>query len=170
MNPLFERAVARQERALGVPLAYLRTIGDASMAAFLKFGLFAPLAAHRRVVPPAPWHLARLAATRVQDCGACVQIVVNAARADGVPAATLRAALADALDQLPELEALAHRFGHAVAAREANVDALRGDVAQFFGEEGVVELALAIATAQLFPIVKRGLGQAQACSLVQVDV
>lgn len=169
MNALLDRAIARQEAALGAPLDYLRTIADVSTPAFLKFGAFAPLAGHRRAAPADVWHLARLAATRVQDCGTCVQIVVNQALADGVAPSVLRAALDDDLDALDDGQRLAFRFGHAVAAR----DAARETVDQckaWFGHEVHVELALAVATAQVFPILKRGLGQDLACSLVTVEL
>ena len=167
MNALVERIIQKQEEALGAPLDYLRSVAEASPAAFVKLGAAAPLTQHRRAAPVSVWHLARLAATRVQDCGTCVQIVVNQALADGVPAATLRAAL-DGGDLDPD-ERLALRYGEAVAARRDEGGAVEA-VRERFGEAVLVELALAAATAQLFPILKRGLGQAVACALVDVEV
>ena len=168
MNALVERAIRKQEADLGAPLDYLRDIADASTSAFVKFGLFAPLSQHRSVLPREVWHLARLGATLAQDCGTCVQIVVNAARADGVPAPLLRDALAG--EPLPADPQLAFDYGAAVA-RDAD-DVLEHVAAARvrFGDDGLVELALAVATAQVFPIVKRGLGKAVACARVQVDV
>ena len=169
MSALTDAAIARQEAALGAPLGYLRTVADASTAAFVKFAAFGPLAAHRRVTPPVVWHLARLAATQVQDCGTCVQVVVNQALADGVAASVLQLALAGDESRLDDAERLALRFGRAVAARDgarAAGDAVR----DWFGEPVRVELALAVATAQVFPILKRGLGQDLACSVVTVEV
>ena len=166
MRALTDRIIDRQEATLGVPLDYLRSIADTSPAAFAKFAAAAPLLGHRRHAARAVWHLARLAATRVQDCGTCLQIVVNLALADGVAPATLRAAL-DGGDLAPD-ETLAFEYGEAVAQGDAGgaVDAVR----ERWGEPVLVELALAVATAQLFPIIKRGLGQAVACSLVEVEV
>ena len=167
MNALVERIIQNQEETLGAPLDYLRSVAGTSPSAFVKLGAAAPLTQHRRHAPPSVWHLARLAATRVQDCGTCVQIVVNQARADGVAAATLRAAL-DGGDLGPD-EHVALRYGEAVAARRdagGAVEAAR----ERFGEAILVELALAVATAQLFPVLKRGLGQDVACALVDVEV
>ena len=169
MSALTDRIIAGQERALSADLGYLRSIADTSLAAFAKFGLAGPLLQHRRHVAPAPWHLARLAATRVQDCGTCVQIIVNAARADGVPPGTLRAALSDAAALAPD-EALALCFGDAVARAADGRDAVIAEVREAFGEAAHVELALAVATAQLFPLIKRGLGHDVACALVAVEV
>ena len=169
MSALTDAAIARQEATLGAPLDYLRTVADSSTAAFVKFAAFGPLAGHRTVTPPTIWHLARLAATRVQDCGTCVQIVVNQARADGVAASILQLALAGDEARLDDAERLALRFGRAVAGRDGARQAA-DDVRDWFGEPVRVELALAVATAQVFPILKRGLGQDLACSVVTVEV
>ncbi|HEX9951180.1 MAG TPA: hypothetical protein VGB53_05380 [Rubricoccaceae bacterium] len=169
MGALTDRLIDRQERALGADLSYLRSLADASTAAFAKFALAVPVMQHRDVIPTSPWHLARLGATRAQDCGTCLQIVVNAALAGGVPAETLRHALGDA-SGLGDTERLALDYGEAVAskagARADTIDAVRVR----FGEAGLVELALAVATVQLFPLLKRGLGQDVACSRVDVRV
>jgi len=165
MNPLLERAVAAQERRFGVPMDYLRRIAAASTAAFAKFGLFAPLASHRSALPVVPWHVARIAATQVADCGTCVQITVNAARADGVPPAVVRAALAADDGALGADIALARQYGHAVAAATDDRHEVVAAVGARFGEAGQTEMALAVATALVFPTVKRGLGMDVACAL-----
>ena len=167
MNALVERIIRSQEDVLGARLDYLRSLAETSPAAFVKFGAAVPLTQHRRHAPASVWHLARLAATRVQDCGTCVQVVVNQARADGVPAATLRAAL-DGGD-LGADDHLALRYGEAVAARR-EVGGVVEAVRERFGEPVLVEMALAVATAQVFPVIKRGLGQDVACALVEVEV
>ena len=169
MSALTDAAISRQEKRLGASLEYLRSLADASTAAFVKMAAFAPLAGHRVETPLAVWHLARLAATRVQDCGTCLQIVVNQARADGVAASTLRAALDGDESRLDDAERLALRFGRAVAGRDGAHQA-GDDVEARFGETVRVELALAVATVQVFPALKRGLGQDLACALVEVEV
>ncbi len=169
MSALTDAVIARQEAQLGAPLDYLRSLADASTVAFLKFGAFAPLAGHRAQAPAAVWHLARLAATRAQDCGTCVQIVVNQAKADGVAASVLQAALDGDEPRLGDDERLALRFGQAVASGDGAHQA-GGDVQTRFGETVRVELALAVATAQVFPILKRGLGQDLTCARVTVEV
>lgn len=170
-----ERVVRAGEKRVGVPMEYLRRIGASSRTAFLKFGMFLPLAGHRRHVPKATWHLARLAATQAQDCGTCVQVVVNDARRDGVPAGTLQAALAHLSDPagvgtLSTDDRLALDYGRAIARRDPERPALVDAVRQRWSEDGLVELALAVATVQVFPLVKRGMGMDVACSLVTVEV
>ena len=168
MNPVFDRAIAKQEAALRVPMPYLRKIADASTSAFLKFGMFSPLALHRKETSPEVWHLARLAATQVQDCGTCVQVVVNAALNDAVSADTLRSALSG--DELAADPHLAFEYGRAVSSNSEDVLDWVERVRERWGEAALNELALAVATTQVFPLVKRGMGLAVACSRVEVEV
>lgn len=47
---------------------------------------------------------------------------------------------------------------------------ISGRLRERYGEEGLVELALAIASARVFPVTKRALGYALSCSKVEVRV
>ena len=169
MGALTDRVVATAEKRTGSEMPYLRTLADASGAAFAKWMLAMPAADHRRVAPREAWHLARLGATVAQDCGTCVQVVVNVARKDGVGALLLRQAL-DAPDTLPDDDRAAYAFGLAVGQNAPDVAEHAGRIAALFGHEAHVELAMAVAMCHVFPVMKRGLGMALACSLVTVDV
>ena len=158
------------ERSLGVSLDYLRHIVRTSLTAFLKFALFTPLAQHRRKLPAAPYRVARIVATRDEDCGTCVQIEVNLALKDGVPAAVIRAAVNNhPQDLTPEL-ADVYRFTSAVVELTGEEEPLRQRIRERYGEEGLVELALGIAAARMFPVTKRALGSATSCALVEIQV
>ncbi|MEL7360766.1 MAG: carboxymuconolactone decarboxylase family protein [Bacteroidota bacterium] len=170
MRSLIERSIVQHEHALGVPLDYLRSLADVSSGLFTKFSLTIPAATHRKHAPLDAWHLARIGATRVQDCGTCVQYVVNAALQAGASPEALRAALADDAASLGSTEHLALHFGEAVAARSPNAEDLRVRLVEAVGDEAAVEIALAVAMVQVYPILKRGLGQTMACSLVTVEV
>jgi alkylhydroperoxidase family enzyme len=165
---LTRRAVAAAERDVGAPLNYLRHIADTSLSAFAKFGLFTPLARHRKHVPPAPYHLARIAAVQFEDCGTCVQIEVNAALKAGVDLELVRATVEGHTDELPAALREVVRFAEAVAAANDD-DGLRQAVRARYGEAAFVELALGIASARVFPTTKRALGYAKACALVPID-
>ncbi|MEL6771965.1 MAG: carboxymuconolactone decarboxylase family protein [Bacteroidota bacterium] len=170
MRSLIERSIVQHEHALDVPLDYLRSLADVSSGLFTKFSLTIPAATHRKHAPLDAWHLARIGATRVQDCGTCVQYVVNAALQAGASPEALRAALADDAASLGATEHLALQFGEAVAARSPNAEDLRVRLVEAVGDEAAVEIALAVAMVQVYPILKRGLGQTVACSLVTVEV
>jgi alkylhydroperoxidase family enzyme len=162
--------LAREERSLGVSVDYVRHILRTSLPAFFKFALFTPLSRHRRALPPAPYHVARLVAVQDEDCGTCVQIEVNVARKGGVPADVIRAALDGRRGDLsPEL-ADVYDFTRAVVAATWDEGDVRERLRGRYGEEGLVELSLAIAASRVFPITKRALGYATSCARVNVTV
>jgi alkylhydroperoxidase family enzyme len=167
---LIRKRLAAAERDLGVPVDYARHILDVSLGAFLKFVKVLPLDGYRRSLPAGPYHVARLVAVRHEDCGPCVQIVVNQAKKEGVSPEVLQAALASEPDALPEDLADAYRFAEAVVTRSGDEDRLRDRIRQRHGEAGLVEMALAVAVCRIFPTVKRGLGYATSCSKVTVHV
>jgi alkylhydroperoxidase family enzyme len=166
LRALILRRLDAEERSLGESIEYTRHIVRSSLPAFLRFALCLPLARHRRALPAVPYHVARIVATRDEDCGTCVQIEVNEARRAGVPAEVVRAVVEQRLDALPPEAADAYRFAAAVVRATGEEGAPRERLRQRFGEEALVELALAIAAARVFPIVKRALGYATSCSRV----
>jgi alkylhydroperoxidase family enzyme len=165
LRAIILRKLASVERRLGEPLDYVRHMLSASLPATLAFFKVMGLGKVRRRLPRDAWHVAQVVASRSEDCGPCVQIALNVAAQDGVPAGVLRAVVDERPDELPGECALAYRFAEAVCARGAELDALREQARARWGEAALVELALAIAGARVFPVTKRALGYATSCSL-----
>ena len=170
IQTFIEKQIAAQEAMLGAPLDYLRHMAKTSLPAFFKFSLFTPLARHQRVVPPSVLMVAHLVASQAQDCGTCVQIAVNLARQHGVSPEVIRTVLADHPNALPDDLRDVYDFSRVVVTQAPEDEVLRERLRERFGEEGLIELALALATAQVFPIVKRGLGYAKSCALVELEM
>ncbi len=167
---LILKQLDKEERSLGESVDYVRHILRSSLPAFFKFALFTPLAQHRRKLPATPYRVARIVATQDEDCGTCVQIEVNLARKDGVPGDLILAVLNNRPEDLtPEL-AEVYRFTKAVVEASGEDGELRQRIRERYGEEGLVELALGIAAARVFPVTKRALGYATSCALVEVKV
>jgi hypothetical protein len=167
---LINRRLTAEEKKLGVSLDYARDILHSSLRAFLTFSKTMPLAAYRRTLPAEPFYLARIVATRQDDCGECLQIVVNQAKNAGIRPALLRAVLADRLEELPVDVAEACLFASAIVTAGDAVDALRERLRGRFGEEALVELAMTIAAARIFPALKRALGHANSCAVTSIHV
>jgi alkylhydroperoxidase family enzyme len=170
LRTIILRKLAAEERKLGESIDYVRFILRTSLGAFLRFAKIFPIAQYRKRLPVDAKHVAQIVASRDEDCGTCVQIGVNLARAEGVPLDVLRAVIAGEPERLEPRLADVYRFAEAVVTASPDADALRPRVAEHFGEEGLVELALAIASSRFFPIVKRTLGYARSCSLVTIEV
>ncbi len=170
LRALISKKLDSEERRLGVPLDYLRHILRVSLRSFWTFSRILPISEHRRALPPEPYYVARMVATRDADCGTCLQIEVNLALAAGVDRALLRAVLDSQPAALPADLAAVYRFAEAVAAASGAEGELRPALVERWGERGVVELAIAIAVARFFPEVKRALGYARSCRLVEIRV
>jgi hypothetical protein len=145
-------------------------MGETSFSGFAKFLLVLPLAAHGCKANRALAHAARIVATQHEDCGPCVQIAVNAALDDGIDPQAIRGVLDRDHQRLPPPVSLAVRFAEGVLARDGSEDVTRRQIEEQLGPRFLTELALAIASARVFPTVKRGLGFARSCSLVSIAV
>ena len=91
------------------------------------------------------------------------------ARRDGVPDNLLRALIASHQDELAADERDVYLFTRAVVdADEEKAAPLRECLRARLGEEALIELSFAIAGARVFPTVKRALGYATSCALVEL--
>ena len=125
---------------------------------------------HRRVLPVEPHFVAAIVATRDEDCGTCLQVEVNLAKKAGLSPDHLRAVLDRQPDVLPDELADVYRFAEAVVQATYSEDNLRERIRTRYGDAGLVELALAIASARVFPVTKRALGYAKSCAEVQINI
>jgi alkylhydroperoxidase family enzyme len=162
--------IASAEKNWGVPLDYCKFILRVSFRAFFKFAKFLAVDEYRRVLPPGPFYVARIVAVRDADCGTCLQIAVSQAKKAGVSAELLRTVVDGNLDDLPDELRDACRFAEAVVTVNGEEEVLRERIRQRYGDEGLIELALAIASCRTFPTIKRALGYAVSCSEVAVRV
>ena len=133
-----------------------------------RAGTAAPAKSSPGPVPPAAAHSARIAATKSEDCGPCLQTSVNYALGANIDASLIRAAVARDLDAMDEETRTAYLFAEAVSARDPVCDDYRSQIEKWWGKAGVTELALAIASTRVFPTVKRAMGYAKACQRVTI--
>ena len=169
---MLESVISKFEKESGQSADYLRDVAAGSKAAFAKFMLMMPMANHRRSAPKAAWHAARLVATRYEDCGPCVQIVIDMAIADGVSPKLIQDVWHGRHEALPREVVLAMQLASAVVDSEESEDAAArsAEAASLLGQSALVDLAFAISTARVFPTLKRSLGHARSCSLVDLHV
>jgi hypothetical protein len=160
--------LAAFEREWNYDTSYMRDILSAGFGALRPLLGLGRMAAFRRGVPAAPWFAAKLAATRAEDCGPCLQLVVTMAERAGVAEPVLRALLAGDAAGVPEDVALGWRFARAALAHDPAADDLRAEIERRWGRAGLVSLAYAIAVSRVYPTLKYALGHGRACALVRV--
>lgn len=167
---LIGRKLDRSEQALGESLDYVRHILRVSLPAFFRFAKIFSISDYRKKLPVDAYHIARIVAAREEDCGTCVQIEINIAQQAGVSTQVLQAVLANTPEHLPPDLALAYTFTETVVQQKPSEMELREEMRLRFGDEALVELALAIASSRFLPIVKRTLGYGTACSKVSLTL
>ena len=150
-------------------VAYLREIAAAPGGAFEKFAHFMPATLHRHDAPADIFHAARIAATLAEDCGPCALTAAEGALVDGVSREKINLMLASSSD-LQEGEALAFKFGTAVAAQSADAFELGDEIEALYGRSVRLELAMTVATVRSYPAMKRGLGLTKSCSLTKLEI
>lgn len=147
---------------------YLHRLAALPGGALEKFQHFMPVTAHRHAAPADLFAMARIGATRAEDCGPCTLIAARWALHDGVPHDVVQAALDETLPEGPLAEA--YHFGEAVALGYAEGAALGELISTRHGPVVRDELALAVAMVRTYPALKRGLGIAQSCSAVPLKI
>lgn len=162
------RQMAAFERKFNYDLSYGRELLAASRPAFWKFMRLGAMAQHNEGVPAVAWHAAKIVGARSEDCGPCVQLVVDMARAAGMPDAMLRAVLRDDLRAMDADCALGYRYAQAVVGRDGEVLSLRDEVIRRWGEKGLAALALGLTASRMYPMMKYALGHGHACTRVRV--
>jgi hypothetical protein len=167
---LMLKAVAAMEREFAYDANYLRYLAQHDAAAFRRFGLATLLSFHKRGVPPAAWHAAKITTAKGEDCGPCTQLLVDMALKDGVAGDVIAAILADDARRMGEDAAVGWRLARGVTAKRADmiVPAI-AEAKGRWGERGHATLAAAITGARLYPTMKSALGYSTACRQVTVN-
>lgn len=148
--------------------AYLHEIAAAPGRALEKFQHLMPATMHRHDAPADLFHMARIGATLVEDCGPCALIAAHGALTDGVSRDLVNAALIAG----PPEGALttAFRFGQAIACHSVEAGTLGDAIEADYGRTTRLELAMTAATVRAYPALKRGLGLGQSCALTPLRV
>ena len=167
---LIEWRISAMEKQVGASLEYVRHIAKVSLPALNAFGMSRELLRYRRKASASLIHIARIGAVQQEDCGPCLQIVVNLAKKEKTPVEHIRAAVDRKPDALPDDLAEVYRFAAAVASGDSDQSSARDRIRRRHGEEVLVELAMAIASSRLIPTLKRGLGYAESCRMTGVRV
>ncbi len=162
------KKLAAMEREFGYDATYGHEVLDASLPAFLKFGLFQTMAKHRDGVPLETWVAAGLAAAMSEDCGPCSQLCIDLALKAGVDPKILAALARGDLAAAGPEAAFGFRYGQAVATNAPEAVELSAQAEKRYGKRGLVSLAFVVAGTRVYPAVKRGLGHGAACQKLVV--
>ncbi len=149
-------------------VSYMDHMLRLSPAAFFKFAGVTRLAQHRAAAPVEAVYAAKLVGALAEDCGPCVQLVVDMARETGMAEGQIEAVLTRRTEAMAWDVALGFHFADAVVRRAPEAEGAREAVRRRWGGAGVIDLVLAVQIGRVFPMVKAGLGFAETCQQVSL--
>lgn len=153
------------EKQYNYDASYSRLFIEAGLSAFMGLWGITKLANYHRDIPLAPWYAAKIVAAANADCGPCTQLTVKMAEQAGVRGKVLEAIVSGTLEDMPADVQLGYRFAAATLAKSDDLESLRAEVVRRWGNNALVSLAGAIASAAVFPTIKAALGYHQSCPL-----
>ncbi|MCO1333059.1 hypothetical protein MO867_01780 [Microbulbifer sp. OS29] len=148
---------------------YLREFLESSPEGFEKFANFKPLAMHREFLPRDVFWVSKIAAMQVADCGMCLQLNVRMALEEGVEARLVKACIQGG-SGLPENLKDIFDFATAVASYKAIDPTLSQRIDTQLDRRQRIEMGVSVATASVFPTIKRAMGETQSCSLMDIEL
>ena len=169
LKGLISLGLNKFEKKYRYDVSYMREILEASTPLILQFSKFTKLSRYRKMAPKDLRAVAGIAALKVADCGPCLQLGVDFALEDGVDRAVLENAVRHT-ERLNVDQKLAYDFATAVASNADNHAELAEQFLKRFGHAVRVEVGMCIATAVVYPTLKRALGHAMSCQLVKVRI
>ena len=161
--------IKRMENRYDSDMAYAVFLLDKSPEAFAKFMRAGGMLRHRERAPIEAAFTVQLLATLYEDCGSCLQLIVQMAEESGMSTDQIEAVLAGNRDAMHPSVTLAYRYADALLNRRANLAEAREAVRAQWGDKGLIDLALNLQGARLFPMMKQALGFAQLCHRVKTS-
>ena len=146
---------------------YMERLIDVAPAAAMRLSA-APLLSQYRTDPPGLWAGALLASTLDGDCGPCVQLCIDMALEQGVPAEELSACLDGNLAEAG-CTGLGFLFAEKVRQSAPQADEYRDLIRTRYGERNLIATSFAAASGSFYPVLKRALGYGHACQAVQIN-
>jgi len=168
LNWLLHRQIAAFEKSFDYDMGYVHEMLETSRPAFWRFHRFTGMSRHAEGLPSAAYFAAKIAAALGEDCGPCTQLVTTMPERQGVAPEVLRAVLEGDTTRMGADAELGYRFARATLAHDIEADGLRDQVIARWGHKAVVTLALAIASARVYPTVKYAMGHGKTCMRVRV--
>jgi hypothetical protein len=147
---------------------YMHEIAGAPGHAFEKFTHFMPASMHRHKAPADLFHMARIGATLIEDCGPCALTAARWALQHKVSSDVVNLAL---VGNLPEGDLkTAFDFGQAIATQSKEAFVLGDAIEAKHGRAVRLELAMTAAIVRSYPAMKRGLGLTKSCSITKLEI
>ena len=165
----YQKIIDEFEMHYDYDCSYMRELLETSLAGFEKFNHFLALSSHQEKLTNNEYWIAKLAAMQVEDCGECLQLNVKMALESGVDKSLLNAILNENINNI-DLDKDIYDYSRCVAENGIVTDDLMQRMSEKYSKGALLEFGLCIATAKVFPTIKRALGYTKSCSMLALTV
>jgi len=147
---------------------YMKEMLRVAPEAYETFENFLPMARCANNTPKEVLHVTKIAAMQSEDCAECLQLYVDMALEAKIDKEIIKDVLFNKAQGLSDELKTVYDFTLAVAQNKPITDEMYAKIEYTYSPAIIVELSLAIASAKVFPTIKRTLNEAKSCSLVEI--
>jgi len=163
---LLHKTISKFESNYNYDASYMHDINKVSPGATFRLMLLSPMS-NFQGPDKHIWGGSALAATLYGDCGPCAQLAIDRLLEQGLDQNQLKACLQHNWSMAGET-GLGYRFADAVHQNDANLESLRDEIRENYGEQAVIAASFAAVSYPVYPLLKRALGSAKACQSLVV--
>lgn len=166
---LFNKMLVKMNKQYDYDVRYLQDVLTTDLSAFTKFLGVQAMSSHSKDVPIEPLFAARIRAIIYDDCGPCIQLVVNMALEAKISPAMIKKIINNEHADLPDDVALVMQFTERVLAHDPSANDLRKQITALWGQQGLITLGFNISSSRVYPTLKYTLGYGHACHQIKVE-
>lgn len=150
--------------------SYMKEMLEENTNAFETFQNFLPMASFVEKTPKEVIYVVKLTSMKNEDCGQCLQLNVDMAIEAGVDKEIIKEVVFNNGENLPTELKEVYDFALLVGNNEEIDSSFYDKINTKYSKGIMTEIALAIASAKVFPTVKRVMNDFHSCSVIQIKV
>ena len=150
--------------------SYMKEMLKNAPEAYQTFEAFLPMANFVKEIPLDVLYVAKVTAMKNEDCAACLQLNVDMALEAGINKNIIKEIIYnDGRNLTSELKNI-YDFSLIIVQNRNMDEALYDTIISKYSKSVIIELALALASAKIFPTIKRTLNEAESCKLIEIKI
>jgi hypothetical protein len=158
------------QNAYNYDTTYMKLMLEENINAYETFEAFLPMASFKETMNTNAIFLVKITAMKNEDCGACLQLNIDMAIEAGVDKDLIKDIISNEGKNLnPTLKRL-YDFTLLVTNNKQIEQSFYDKINIDYSKAMLVEISLAIASAKVFPTLKRVLNDIQSCSVIKIKV
>ncbi|WDE10171.1 hypothetical protein [Thalassomonas haliotis] len=148
---------------------FMRELLSSSEQGYQHFADFLPLAHFRELLTLEDYWLVKIAVMQIADCGACLQLNIRMAQEQGI-AADLITKLLKASDTLTFAQQQLRHYARQLTMPAGVEPTLMQAMQARYSRGQLLEFGLCVASAMVFPTIKRSIAVQQSCVIPEIEV